>query len=44
MAEWEDRAPERVRQALDAQEIVLIDVRTPAEYMMEHVKGAPEAS
>jgi rhodanese-related sulfurtransferase len=40
MAELENWTPERVKQALDAQEIVLIDVRTPPEYMMEHVKGA----
>lgn len=26
--------------ALDAQEIVLIDVRTPPEYIMEHIDGA----
>lgn len=40
MAELEDWTPERVKRGLDAQEIVLIDVRTPPEYMMEHVSGA----
>lgn len=40
MSQLEDWTPERVREALDAGEIVLIDVRTPAEYMMEHVDGA----
>lgn len=40
MPELEDWTPQRVKQGLDAQEIVLIDVRTPAEYMMEHVNGA----
>ncbi|MEZ5649711.1 MAG: rhodanese-like domain-containing protein [Burkholderiaceae bacterium] len=29
-----------VKQMLDANEIVLIDVRTPAEFMFEHVPGA----
>lgn len=32
--------PEEVKQALDANEIILIDVRTPPEYMIEHVEGA----
>lgn len=32
--------PEDVAGALARREIVLIDVRTPAEYMMEHVRGA----
>ncbi len=40
MAHLENWTPERVKAALDAREIVLIDVRTPAEYMMEHVAGA----
>ena len=40
MSELEDWPPEQVRDALQAQEIVLIDVRTPAEYMMEHIEGA----
>lgn len=31
---------EEVARAMDRHEIVLIDVRTPAEYMMEHVRGA----
>ncbi|WP_223428678.1 rhodanese-like domain-containing protein [Tateyamaria pelophila] len=40
MTELENWTPARVKQALDAGEIVLIDVRTPPEYMMEHVRGA----
>jgi rhodanese-related sulfurtransferase len=32
--------PQEVAQAYDKGEIVLIDVRTPAEYMFEHVDGA----
>lgn len=40
MAELENWEPARVKQAMDANEIVLIDVRTPPEYMMEHVNGA----
>lgn len=40
MSKVENWSPEKVKAALDAQEIVLIDVRTPAEYMMEHVDGA----
>lgn len=32
--------PEEVAKALDAGEIALIDVRTPQEYMFEHVAGA----
>lgn len=40
MSELEDWSPEQVKTALDAGEIVLIDVRTPQEYMMEHVEGA----
>lgn len=31
---------EEVAQGLDRGEIVLIDVRTPQEYMFEHVEGA----
>lgn len=31
---------EEVAQAFDRGEIVLIDVRTPQEYMFEHVEGA----
>ncbi|MFD1911900.1 rhodanese-like domain-containing protein [Halodurantibacterium flavum] len=34
MAQVENWSPEKVKAALDAQEIVLIDVRTPPEYMM----------
>jgi rhodanese-related sulfurtransferase len=40
MADLEDWSPTRVKAALKASEIVLIDVRTPPEYMMEHVPGA----
>ncbi|WP_422074034.1 rhodanese-like domain-containing protein [Tranquillimonas rosea] len=40
MAEVENWSPETVKAALDAGEIVLIDVRTPPEYMMEHIDGA----
>jgi rhodanese-related sulfurtransferase len=32
--------PQEVFDALQRQEIVLIDVRTPQEYMFEHVEGA----
>ena len=32
--------PEEVKAALDAREIVLIDVRTPQEFMFEHIEGA----
>ena len=40
MADLENWSPSQVKQALDAHEIVLIDVRTPQEYMMEHIDGA----
>lgn len=40
MTELENWTPSRVKTALDAGEIVLIDVRTPQEYMTEHVEGA----
>jgi rhodanese-related sulfurtransferase len=40
MADLEDWSPARVKDALEAGEIVLIDVRTPPEYMMERVPGA----
>ena len=33
-------SPEEVSKALDAGEIALIDVRTPQEYMFEHIEGA----
>jgi rhodanese-related sulfurtransferase len=33
-------AIEEVARAWDANEIVLIDVRTPQEYMFEHIEGA----
>ncbi|APX90045.1 sulfurtransferase [Brevirhabdus pacifica] len=31
---------DEVEQAVKDEKIVLIDVRTPAEYMMEHIEGA----
>ncbi len=40
MAQLENWPPEKVKAALDAQKIVLIDVRTPPEYIMEHFDGA----
>ena len=40
MSQLEHWSPVQVKAALDAAEIVLIDVRTPAEYSMEHVEGA----
>lgn len=40
MTELENWAPKRVKSALDDGEIVLIDVRTPQEYMIEHIEGA----
>jgi len=40
MTKLEDWRPEAVRDALNAGEIVLIDIRTPQEYMMEHIDGA----
>ena len=40
MSDLENWAPTRVKTALDDGEIVLIDVRTPQEYMVEHVEGA----
>ena len=36
----EEWTPERVKAALDAGEILLIDVRTPQEYLFEHIEGA----
>ena len=40
MSELQNWSPQQVKAALDAQEIVLIDVRTPQEYMFEHIEGA----
>lgn len=40
MTEIENWAPQRVKTAMDDGEIVLIDVRTPQEYMTEHVEGS----
>ena len=39
-AKFETWTPEETKAALDANEIVLIDVRTPQEYMFEHIDGA----
>ncbi|MBW3096772.1 rhodanese-like domain-containing protein [Pseudohoeflea coraliihabitans] len=36
----ESWTPQEVHNALQAGEIVLIDVRTPQEYMFEHIEGA----
>lgn len=36
----EDWTPHQVKAALDAGEVVVIDVRTPQEYMFEHIEGA----
>ncbi len=36
----ENWPPEKVYEALQNNEIVLIDVRTPQEYMLEHIEGA----
>jgi rhodanese-related sulfurtransferase len=36
----EDWTPQQVQDGLDKREIVLIDVRTPQEYMLEHIDGA----
>lgn len=33
-------SPEEVKAKMENQEIVLIDVRTPAEYAFEHIHGA----
>ncbi len=40
MSETENWSPAKVKEALDSREIVLIDVRTPQEYLMEHIEGA----
>ncbi len=39
-ATLETWTPDEVQAALDAREIVLIDVRTPQEFMFEHIEGA----
>lgn len=36
----ESWTPKEVQEALDRHEIIVIDVRTPPEYMIEHVPGA----
>ncbi len=36
----ENWPPEQVKAALDNGEIMLIDVRTPQEYLFEHIEGA----
>ena len=38
--EVENWPPQKVYEALQRNEIVLIDVRTPQEYMFEHIEGA----
>lgn len=40
MTDLENWTPSQVHDALAAGQIVLIDVRTPPEYMMEHIEGA----
>ena len=40
MSNVENWSPQQVKDALDAGEIVLIDVRTAPEFMMEHIEGA----
>ncbi|WP_137702665.1 rhodanese-like domain-containing protein [Marimonas lutisalis] len=39
-ATFETWTPEEAQEALKKNEIVLIDVRTPQEYMFEHIDGA----
>lgn len=39
-AKLENWSPEQVKAALDKREIVLIDVRTPHEYLLERIEGA----
>ncbi|MBP0484380.1 rhodanese-like domain-containing protein [Sagittula salina] len=39
-ATFETWTPDEVEQAMKAGEIVLIDVRTPQEFMFEHIEGA----
>lgn len=36
----ENWPPEQVKAALDNGEIMLVDVRTPQEYLFEHIEGA----
>lgn len=38
--ELENWTPEEVKTAFDKGEIILVDVRTPQEYLFEHVEGA----
>ena len=40
MSNIENWNPQKVHDSLKAGEIVLIDVRTPPEYMMEHIDGS----
>lgn len=40
MSALEDWSPEQIKTAMDKGECVLIDVRTPQEYMWEHIEGA----
>lgn len=39
-ASFETWSVDEVATAFDANEVVLIDVRTPQEYMFEHIEGA----
>ncbi|QIE55374.1 rhodanese-like domain-containing protein [Pikeienuella piscinae] len=39
-SDLEDWSPEEVKAALDRGEIVLIDVRTPQEFLLERIEGA----
>jgi rhodanese-related sulfurtransferase len=39
-ATFETWTPDEVQAAFDKGEIVVIDVRTPQEYMFEHIEGA----
>ncbi len=36
----EDLSPEQIKDEMDNGKCVLIDVRTPQEYMFEHIEGA----
>lgn len=40
MSDLENWTPAQIKKALEDNAIVLIDVRTPQEYMIEHVEGA----
>jgi rhodanese-related sulfurtransferase len=36
----ENWSPEEVKAAMDQGDILLVDVRTPQEYLLEHIEGA----